>query len=542
MPTIKKSPTHSFKTNPKTRMRTQAAPHNVTKKDRTTVFQKKRFENVLVNTQDAFAYTYIIISLDDMQKYSLTLLNQHISKKSKACQKVSDGKGMKSISKMSVSKSKNGASKSLVSEYLLDDTKFLILVLKYNIVSEIEKDKSLLKSQKILDQILGHVIVEDHKDKKIMGIFDVCLHQFDKIGYGSVLFTVALYCIDFHYYDTDYTLWLGIRLDNSQFDKVAYLYVSNGFEDPIITNTDLTGIKYPFDFLLLTKPVKKFISDERKTEAMYNLVMDMYENYKRNKNYCTLSFEFDKSAIMKMRLFPYLGIEGYKGIHHKHLQREFSGKYKVTNSRKENVVQLATNSRKEDTTAADKKTVYKVSMETIAENEHIKYMIGEEEAVIFISDIYTFHTHPIGLYVKYNVMIAPPSGQDFLTIFPFRNNRFHVVCSVEGIYVISLTKEALSNLSALEDVTKETISSVFEYPFENREFDWTSANEFNNEMVKKQVHKYFAWFENENNIPGLGRLFNLQFFYWNVLKKNTVIDIFYTTTNKSCYPEFFNDI
>jgi hypothetical protein len=65
--------------------------------------------------------------------------------------------------------------------------------MKYNIVSQIEMDKTLLKSQKILDQILGHVIVQDHKDKKILGIFDVCLHHFEKTGYGTVLFTVALY-------------------------------------------------------------------------------------------------------------------------------------------------------------------------------------------------------------------------------------------------------------------------------------------------------------------------------------------------------------
>ena len=500
---------------------------------------KNRLEKMLVNTQNAFAYTYLLISLDDMKKYNLLLLNEHILKKSKECQNVSDGKGMTPISNnskgvMNISKSK---SKSKSKPFLLDGSKTLILVMKYNIVSQIEIDKTLLKSQKILDQILGHVIVQDHKDKKILGIFDVCLHHFGKTGYGTVLFTVALYCIDFHYYGQEYTIWLGVRLDNTQFEKVTYMYISSGFENPIITNTDLVGITYPFDFLLLTKPVKKFISDERKTDVVYDRAIDMYMNYQRGvqEKYptCSFAFEFDKSAIMKLRLFPYLGLEGYKGIHHKHLQKEFAGKFKIVNSRKT-----------DSTSSSKSKIVYKLSLETLAENEHIKFITGNEENVIYANDIYTFHTHPVGLYVKHKVIIATPSSPDFAAFIGFKESRFHLVCAVEGIYIISLSKNALNKYKSLVlgNITPDMIKNTYEYPFANRMFDWTNVQEFDEKEVKNHIQKYLAWFDRINDIPNFGKLFDLRFVYWRDLKKDTVMEILYKTINKTCFPELFDDI
>jgi hypothetical protein len=504
-------------------------------------FQKNRLEKMLVNTQDAFAYTYLILSLDDMKKYNLLLLNEFILKKSRECQTVSDGKGMTSILKegpMDISKSpkspKSPKSKNLpIKPFLLDESKFLILVMKYNIVSQIEIDKTLLKSQKILDQILGHVIVQDNKEKKILGIFDVCLHHFEKTGYGTVLFTVALYCIDFHYYGQEYTIWLGVRLDNAQFEKVAYIYISSGFENPMITDKDLIGITYPYDILLLTKPVKKFISDERKTDVVFNKAMDMYANYHRSlkEKYatCSLAFEFDKSAIMKLRLFPYLGLEGYKGIHHKHLQKEFAGKFKIVNSR----TYASSN---------QKKIVYKLSLETLAENEHIKYITGNEESVLHAQDIYTFHTHPVGLYVKYKLMIGTPSGPDFAAFIGFKESRFHIVCAVEGIYIISLAKEALHKSLTLANITIDMIRNTYEYPMVNRTLDWTGITEYEERDMKENIQKYLVWFDKINDLPNFGKLFDLQFLYWRDLKKDTVMEIFYKTRDKTCFPELYEDI
>jgi hypothetical protein len=244
------------------------------------------------------------------------------------------------------------------------------------------------------------------------------------------------------------------------------MYISSGFENPIITNTDLVGITYPFDFLLLTKPVKKFISDERKTDVVYDRAIDMYKNYQRGlqEKYptCSFAFEFDKSAIMKLRLFPYLGLEGYKGIHHKHLQKEFSGKFKIVNSR--------TSTSASSASSNQKKIIYKLSLETLAENEHIKFITGNEESVMYANDIYTFHTHPVGLYVKHKVIIATPSSPDFAAFISFKESRFHLVCAVEGIYIISLSKNALHKHKSLllGNITTDMIRNTFEYPFANR--------------------------------------------------------------------------
>jgi hypothetical protein len=301
----------------------------------------------------------------------------------------------------------------------------------------------------------------------------------------------------------------------------------------MITNTDLVGITYPFDFLHLTKPVKKFISDERRTDVVFNKAMDMYANYQRGLQekhaVCSLAFEFDKSAIMKLRLFPYLGLEGYKGIHHRHLQKEFAGKFMVVNSRI-------------STSASSKKTIYKLSLETIAENEHIKYITGQDESVLHAQDIYTFHTHPVGLYVKYKLMIATPSGPDFAAFIAFKESRFHIVCAVEGIYIISFAKEALHKSLTKANITTDMIRNTYEYPFTSRVLDWTGITEFDEGIVKENIQKYLGWFDKINDLPNFGKLFDLKFVYWRDLKKDTVMEIFYKTRDNTCFAELYDDI
>ena len=76
----KRGTRRGFQQNPKLRatIRSRSYP-----KSRASLFQKNRLEKMLVNTQDAFAYTYLIISLADMKKYNLLLLNEFILKKSR---------------------------------------------------------------------------------------------------------------------------------------------------------------------------------------------------------------------------------------------------------------------------------------------------------------------------------------------------------------------------------------------------------------------------------------------------------------------------
>lgn len=68
---------------------------------------------------------------------------------------------------------------------------------------------------------------------------------------------------------------------------------------------------------------------------------------------------------------------------------------------------------------------------------------GTVDGVDIVPGLYNFHSHPIDAYKKYNVKLGWPSGQDyigFLLSVIEDNTIFHLVITLEGIYIISLSK------------------------------------------------------------------------------------------------------
>ena len=65
---------------------------------------------------------------------------------------------------------------------------------------------------------------------------------------------------------TNPMVWLGIRVDNREFDKVCNIYTSFGYKDPYISQIDPFGNKLPFSFLSLQKPLIEFVNVEEETK------------------------------------------------------------------------------------------------------------------------------------------------------------------------------------------------------------------------------------------------------------------------------------
>lgn len=64
------------------------------------------------------------------------------------------------------------------------------------------------------------------------------------------------------------------------------------------------------------------------------------------------------------------------------------------------------------------------------------------------------HTHPVKAYTQYNTYIGYPSTDDFYTILQSSvedKSLFHVLGSMEGLYIISLHKDILDELHELWD-------------------------------------------------------------------------------------------
>jgi hypothetical protein len=468
-----------------------------------------------------FAYTYCIIDFETLQK--LPLLNSFLLEKTRVCDCISIGTPLTNCSPNSSF------------SFLQNSSQKCILVMKYNDLASVTQDPSLFNNQELLNRILGHA--KTIQKENIIGIYNVCLHLTNKVGYGSVLFNVVLTAISF-YPDltTDITLWLGIRLENVQFSKVAYLYAIKGFHNPSVTSQDISGQQLPFEFVQLTKNLYSYITNEDEVLIDYAKIMDLYYQTKQSKQLtdlskpytCTFTFTFDKSAILSLRLFPYMGDKGITNILTENFQREYAGVFHIFNARIEN----------------NSSVIYKLSLETLSENRGIKYTKGEEESVLYAEGDRTFHTHPIAAYLKYQTLLGTPSGSDFVAFYSrfqtHKNSQFHVVITIEGIYIISLSEFTLTtNKDLTPNMTSEYVTQMsnhYEYPFTERPFDWKAEGDFDESVIPQAIEKYLKWFSIQNQ--KYQNLFELQFFPWKKLQKDTQIQVHYPNLNGYCYCEY----
>ena len=472
-----------------------------------------------------FAYTYLIVDYENLQKFPL--LNTFLLKKTQLCDCVSIGTP---IEKCFINYS---------TPFLENPSEKCILVLKYDDLIRVTTNSSLLNDEKFLESsILGHA--KTIEKGLMIGIYNVCLHLTNKLGYGSVLFNVILTAIynysDISFDKSNIKLWLGIRLDNIQFSKLAYLYTTKGFNDPLITSKNMNGNELPFKIVELTKKLYSYVTNEDKVFINYAKTMDLYyqakKSFEKNNLYaCKLRFQFDKSAILNLRLFPYFGDKGITNVFQENLQREYSGVFHIFNARIEN-----------------ESVIYKLSLETLAENKGIKYISGQQENVLLPEGDRTFHTHPIVNYIKYQVLIGTPSGLDFISFYrnfyKYKNTQFHAVISIEGIYLISLSENTLLNTTDLtphlDDAHLEKMSVNYEYPSTERYFDWKMEGEFDESVIPGAIQKYLLWFQKQNK--NYNDLFDVQFIPWKKLQKDTIFEVYYPKLNGHCYCEddFYN--
>lgn len=81
-------------------------------------------------------------------------------------------------------------------------------------------------------------------------------------------------------------------------------------------------------------------------------------------------------------------------------------------------------------------------------------ILGEEEGVDIVPGLYNFHSHPKEAYKKHKVDLAWPSNQDyvgFMLAVLEDHTLCHVVITIEGIYIISLTTEWFNNPLKLDE-------------------------------------------------------------------------------------------
>jgi len=496
--------------------------HKKTYKSNKKINKKAYLDKKGGNPKINFAYTYLTIDYKTFQQNlnNFQLLNKYIIQKSHDCNCRSINSPMNQC---------NYPTQQLM---INNEKESIILVLKYNDFVDVTNNISLFLDPNFLNKILGHCKIIQYivNEKQIIGIYNVCLHLTEKKGYGSVLFNSILTAINFiKNIPDDSLLWLGINLQNVQFEKLANLYTNRGFGNPYIDTKDVNGAETGFTFIALTKYKGIYITNEDTTSIAYAETLDLYQQSAKEKiepNYAPrFQFSLDNSAILSLRLFPYIGHEGITNIITKNLQFESSGIFHIFNA----IINEDIN----------KNIIYKLSLETIADNKAIKYNVGKAESVIYPIGCCSFHSHPIAAYVNHKVLIGPPSGNDYVGFYSGLKdyfNQFHMIVSIEGIYLISLSQEILQNKTFYTNynLNPDFLNQMrfdYQYPMKNPQyyFDWVSNDNIDPSLVPKALNSYFEWFKIVNQ--KYQNLFQLQIFYWKDLQRDTIVQIFYSKYN-----------
>ena len=182
--------------------------------------------------------------------------------------------------------------------------------------------------------------------------------------------------------------------------------IDRGFANPMICSE--TG-----EVCLVKKNSLFKENDSKSVKVEYDFLVSQ-----KDKEYCEINIRFDKETEDFLKKIANAGVTVKDNVRS---QKEFFGHFKI----------LKTEKRGNSITS-----ILKVDKTSI--------IAGDTENISAQASIYNFHSHPFEAYLKYRVNYAPPSSQDYKSIFILatqHNTIAHFVASVEGLYVVSVNPE-----------------------------------------------------------------------------------------------------
>lgn len=190
------------------------------------------------------------------------------------------------------------------------------------------------------------------------------------------------------------------------------ILVASGFHNPY-------SIK---DEIVLSKKCK---SNSSNIEMVKNKIIHLTEN--TDKETCNMYTQLSHKAVKQLKKTSKQGHT--KNKNGTTSQKELTGKLLLKNAIRKNG-----------------KIIY------IIDVEDGSIQSGDEEDVVVHPNRYNFHSHPEEAYIRHSVTKAWPSVTDYLGYLKLgKSTIFHCVASLEGIYIMSFSKEWSSQLSKINN-------------------------------------------------------------------------------------------
>lgn len=284
----------------------------------------------------------------------------------------------------------------------------------------------------------------------------------------------------------DVTLWVGIDIKHELFSSIVHNYIKSDFQDPYICKTSPLGYKFEYYGLCMLKK-----NDKQEYNALHEVeyVLSQFINNKTGN--CAIKLRFNPKTIEYLQKMCQMGstINGNGTI----TQKELAGTFKVTNVEKDLAYILS----------IDRETTFS----------------GDEEGVEIAKCLYNFHTHPREAYENHGTHLGWPSAQDYIgflgSVLSYRTI-IHVVVAMEGMYVLSLTKDWVKKLDQIENKTVQD--------FIKKEYN-----------LCNQKDKGVEWYIQKVNSIGYKGfpLFHTVYLPWS--RANRTIAVVYSKTGVNCF-------
>lgn len=348
----------------------------------------------------------------------------------------------------------------------IPETKFslgLVLVVPQDDITALEtipKGKErvqYLNSFNFVKNISGYSYLIYDKKKKVCEIIGMKGSILPKVM-ESVLSSIP----------NDVTLWIGVSLDDPNLHLLIHDYVISGFHDPYICTTSPLGFTFN-DYSLCMLRQNDIIDNNAINDIKYVLSQFLTER----EGHCTLTAKLSNTSIKYMQQLSKIGSTLNKdGVI---TQKEIAGKMITGQISKDLVHDL--------------------------EVDRNSIVSGEEEGVEVIGGLYNFHSHPLEAYKRHNVKLGWPSAQDyigFLSSCIKFDTILHIVVSIEGFYVISLSNYWVNKKDKLDNSVITFVSEKYDIGYKKGQTSiWYvhTVNKIAYEGYPVFLVQYFPWYK-----------------------------------------------
>lgn len=327
----------------------------------------------------------------------------------------------------------------------------LILVIPRNILVNLEnketpKDRlEYVNSRQFIKSIRGYAFISyNSKDR----ICEILYKTSEGITIKQICNSILTYLPN----DTHILIRVEIGENIKKLLKILYLYIDYGFGNPYIKDNTIILIKLNTilshngdDISSSSSSSSSFCDPSSVPNTKNNMVYTLMSYYNSLSNSpCHVIVKLRRKTIETLRDFCLLGSSSLNKDGSV-TQKEISGKFRICKIIKR---QRKIRGSKEGNSYFTS-YIYLLNLD--------KTYNGKEQEVDTVDGLYTFHTHPKEAYIKNKVKLGIPSYNDYigyLSSVHAYNTIFHIVATLEGMYVIKLNDYWISNFDKINNMSE----------------------------------------------------------------------------------------